>query len=217
MKKKKILTVLMAIILVTVSALAFAEGTAFTEVLAEAAFFTVFLVEAGAERLAEGTAFAFLALEAGFAERPLFTAFVQFLTNPITGEAYQIGDAILSPATGKEVEMLLGDRVFFAALIMGVFGFLCFIFMIKKITVRVDENTVKTNEPTEKFNIFQAFGKFMKNRPAVGATVAAMGMFLGMQSATVANTIMFATYFNMASTVWEVKKPTIIAIMRRII
>ena len=123
----------------------------------------------------------------------------QFLTNPITGEAYQIGDAILSPATGKEVEMLLGDRVFFAALIMGVFGFLCFIFMIKKITIRVDENTVKTNEPTEKFNIFQAFGKFMKNRPAVGATLAAMGMFLGMNAATTATTIMFATYFNMAS------------------
>jgi len=39
----------------------------------------------------------------------------------------------------------------------------------------------------------------MKNRPAVGATVAAMGMFLGMQSATTANTIMFATYFNQAS------------------
>ena len=45
----------------------------------------------------------------------------------------------------------------------------------------------------------KAFGNFMKNRPAVGATVAAMGMFLGMQSATTANTIMFATYFNKAS------------------
>jgi GPH family glycoside/pentoside/hexuronide:cation symporter len=33
----------------------------------------------------------------------------------------------------------------------------------------------------------------------VGATIAAMGMFLGMQSATTANTIMFATYFNQAS------------------
>ena len=45
----------------------------------------------------------------------------------------------------------------------------------------------------------KSFGKFLKNRPAVGATVAAMGMFLGMQSATTANTIMFATYFGMAS------------------
>ncbi len=124
----------------------------------------------------------------------------QFLTNPHTGEAYQIGEAVLSPATGKQVEVLLGDRVFFAALIMGVLGFIAFMFMIKAITVRVDESTVKTNEGGgEKFNVFAAFGKFMKNRPAVGATIAAMGMFLGMNAATTANTIMFATYFNMAS------------------
>ncbi len=123
----------------------------------------------------------------------------QFLTNPVTGEAYQIGDAILSPQNGKQVEMLLGDRVFWTALIMGVLGFIAFLFMIKNITVRVDENSVKTNEGGEKFNVFRAFGAFMKNRPAVGATVAAMGMFLGMQSATTANTIMFATYFNQAS------------------
>lgn len=119
----------------------------------------------------------------------------QFLTNPITGEAYKIGDAILSPATGEEVKLLLGERVFWAALIMGVLGFFAFLFMIKFITIRVDENTVKTNEPTAKFNVISAFGNFMKNRPAVGATLAAMGMFLGMQSATTANTIMFATYF----------------------
>ncbi len=127
-----------------------------------------------------------------------FTA-EQFLTHPVTKEPYQIGDAILSPETGKQVEILLGDRVFWAALIMGVIGFLAFIFMIKNITVRVDENTVKTNEGGEKISIFKSFGKFMKNRPAVGCTLAAMGMFLGMNAATTANTIMFATYFNMAS------------------
>ncbi len=123
----------------------------------------------------------------------------QFLTNPLTGEAYQIGEAILSPETGKQVEILLGERVFWAALIMGVLGFLAFVFMIKNITIRVDENSVKTNEAGEKFNVIKAFGNFMKNRPAVGATLAAMGMFLGMNSATTATTIMFATYFNMAS------------------
>ncbi len=123
----------------------------------------------------------------------------QFLVNPETKLPYNIGDKILSPATGKQVEILQGDVVFWAALIMGVLGFLAFIFMLKFINVRVDENTVKTNEGGEKFNIISAFGKFMRNRPAVGATVAAMGMFLGMQSATTANTIMFATYFNMAS------------------
>ncbi len=123
----------------------------------------------------------------------------QFLTNPLTGEAYAIGDAVLSPETGKQVEILLGDRVFWAALIMGVLGFIAFMFMLKNITIRVDENSVKTTEQVEKFNIIKAFGKFIKNRPAVGATLAAMGMFLGMNSATTANTIMFATYFNMAS------------------
>ncbi len=100
---------------------------------------------------------------------------------------------------GEQVEVLIGNRVFLAALIMGVLGFIAFLFMIKKITIRVDESTVKTTEKTEKFNVFKAFGNFMKNRPAVGATVAAMAMFLGMQSATTANTIMFATYFNKAS------------------
>ncbi len=115
------------------------------------------------------------------------------------GDAYGIGEKILSPETGKEVEILLGERVFWVALIMGVLGFLAFLFMLKNITIRVDEDTVKTGEPTQKFNIIKAFGNFMKNRPAVGATLAAMGMFLGMNSASTANTIMFATYFNMAS------------------
>ena len=123
----------------------------------------------------------------------------KILTNPETGLTYAPGEEILSPLTGKPLEILLGERVFWAALIMGVLGFIAFIFMLKMITVRVDENTVKTTEHHEKFNVISAFGKFMKNRPAVGATVAAMGMFLGMNAATTANTVMFATYFNMAS------------------
>ncbi len=110
----------------------------------------------------------------------------------------QNGKPILNEL-GEQVEVLIGNRVFFAALIMGVLGFIAFLFMIKSITIRVDENTVKTNENVEKFNIIKAFVNFMKNRPAVGATLAAMAMFLGMNSATTATTIMFATYFNKAS------------------
>ncbi|MBQ8798482.1 MAG: MFS transporter [Lachnospiraceae bacterium] len=107
------------------------------------------------------------------------------------------GEPVLNAETGEQVQKLLGERVFFAALLMGVLGFIAFLFMIKTITIRVDENKVKTNE-TEKFNVLKAFGNFMKNRPAVGATLAAMGMFLGMQSATTATSIMFAIYFGMA-------------------
>ena len=38
-------------------------------------------------------------------------------------------------------------------------------------------------------------GNFIKNRPAVGATIAAMGMFIGMQAASTAVTVMFQSYF----------------------
>ena len=44
-------------------------------------------------------------------------------------------------------------------------------------------------------NAFKALKNFAKNRPAVGATLAAMGMFLGMQGATTAVTVMFQSYF----------------------
>ena len=107
------------------------------------------------------------------------------------------GTPMINPETNAQVETLLGERVFFAALIMGVLGFVCFMFMLKKITIRVDESLVKTND-SQKFNIIKAFGNFIKNRPAVGATVAAMAMFMGMQSATTATTVMFATYFGQA-------------------
>ncbi len=114
------------------------------------------------------------------------------------GEAYEIGEVMKNPLTGADVQILYGDRVFWAALMMGILGFLCFMFMINKITIRVDENSVKTNEGGEKFNVLKAFGNFMRNRPAIGATIAAMGMFLGMNAASTANTVMFATYFGMA-------------------
>ncbi|MBE6955141.1 MAG: MFS transporter [Ruminococcaceae bacterium] len=108
------------------------------------------------------------------------------------------GTPMLNPETGVQIQTLLGGRVFWAALLMGGLGFIAFQFMLKKITIRVDESSVKAGEGGEKFNVFKAFGNFMKNRPAVGATLAAMGMFLGMQSAQTATTIMFATYFGMA-------------------
>ena len=108
------------------------------------------------------------------------------------------GNPIINEETGVQVETLLGERVFWVALIMGVLGFVAFIAMLKMIKIRVDENSVKTNE-FEKFNVFKAFGNFFKNRAAMGATLAAMGMFLGMQSASTATTIMFATYFGQAS------------------
>ena len=89
---------------------------------------------------------------------------------------------------------LNGFRVFLAALIMGVLGFICFQFMIKNTTIRVDTMvTLKEEQP--KFNVFKALGNFFKNRPAMGATIAAMGMFIGMQGAATAVQVVFQTYF----------------------
>ncbi len=89
---------------------------------------------------------------------------------------------------------LIGERVFIAALIMGVLGFICFQFMIRNTEIRVETN-VELKEDAPKFNVFKAFGNFIKNRPAVGATIAAMGMFIGMQGATTAVTVVFQSYF----------------------
>ena len=89
---------------------------------------------------------------------------------------------------------LIGERVFIAALIMGALGFICFQFMIKNTEIRVDTN-IEVGEEAPKFNVFKAFGNFIKNRPAVGATVAAMGMFIGMQGAATAVTVIFQSYF----------------------
>ena len=121
-----------------------------------------------------------------------------FVNNPVTGLPYEEGDKVLSPLTGNQLEILLGDKVFWAALIMGVLGFIAFMFMIKKITIRGNEYAALNQEGGEKVNLFKSFGTFVKNRPAVGCTIAAMGMFLGMQSAGTANTIMFATHFGNA-------------------
>ena len=133
--------------------------------------------------------------------------FTHYPNNPAifgdkAGQAYQIGDAVYSPLTGAQLEYLLGERVFWAALIMGVVAFVFFMFMIKNITIRGNEYARSSEakvEKTEKVNIFKSFGTFIKNRPAIGCTIAAMGMFLGMQSAATANTIMFATHFGNAS------------------
>ncbi len=89
---------------------------------------------------------------------------------------------------------LNGPMVFVAALVMGALGFICFQFMIKNTEIRV-ETEVSCNEDQPKFNVFKAMGNFLKNRPAVGATIAAMGMFIGMQGASTAVAVTFQIYF----------------------
>ena len=94
----------------------------------------------------------------------------------------------------NEDESLNGYMVFVAALIMGVLGFICFQFMIRNTEIRVDTE-VKVNEEQPKFNLGEALKNFAKNRPAIGATLAAMGMFIGMQGAATAVSVVFQIYF----------------------
>jgi len=101
---------------------------------------------------------------------------------------------LIYEADGKTLN---GTMVFVAALVMGVLGFICFQFMIKNTTIREDQE-IKCNEEQPKFNVFKAMGNFLKNRPAVGATLAAMGMFIGMQGATTAVNVTFQIYFENA-------------------
>ncbi len=101
--------------------------------------------------------------------------------------------AILPMLIYDDNDNLIGERVFIVALLMGVLGFLCFQFMIRNTEIRVQTDIKLEDAP--KFNVIKAMGNFMKNRPAVGATLAAVGMFLGMQGGTLAVTVLFQSYF----------------------
>lgn len=90
---------------------------------------------------------------------------------------------------------LIGERVFIAALIMGVLGFITFQFMIKNTEIREDVE-MRVNDDQPKFNVLAAAKNFAQNRPAVGATLAAVGMFIGMQGGAAAVTVLFQSYFN---------------------
>ena len=112
-----------------------------------------------------------------------------------------IAPAVLLPILiYDQDDNLKGNVVFWAALLMGVAGFFCFQFMIRNTVIRVEQD-VKCNDEDSKINVFavfKSFGSFFRNRAAVGATLAPVGMFIGMYGAQYANTAMYQSYFNNA-------------------
>lgn len=92
---------------------------------------------------------------------------------------------------------LMGERIFIIALAMGVIGFLAFQFMIRNTEIRI-EREITLSEERQKFNVLKAIGNFVRNRPAVGATLAPVGMFIGMYGAQTSLQIMFQSYFKNA-------------------
>ena len=101
---------------------------------------------------------------------------------------------VLLPILIYDNNVLNPTKTFLTAFFMGILGFICFMFMIKNTEIRV-EKEITLNEEQPKFNVIKAMGNFLKNRPAMGATIAAMGMFIGMQGATTAVTVTFQSYF----------------------
>lgn len=92
---------------------------------------------------------------------------------------------------------LLGNRIFIIALIMGGLGLICFLFMVHNTQIRVNTET-RLKEDTPKFNVIRAMINFMRNRPAVGATLGAVAAFIGMYGAQTAIQVTFQAYFKMA-------------------
>lgn len=92
---------------------------------------------------------------------------------------------------------LIGNRMFWIALVLGGVGLVCFQFMIRTTVVRVNTE-IKVGEETPKFNFFKALGSFLRNRAAVGATVSAMSTFIGSYGAQTATTALFQSYFKNA-------------------
>ena len=92
---------------------------------------------------------------------------------------------------------LLGDRIFYMALIFGVLGFLTFQFMIRNTEIRVD-TSIRLNEETPKFNPVKATINYAKNRAAIGVTISAFAEIMAMYGIATANMIMFQSYFNNA-------------------
>ncbi|MCF0134881.1 MAG: MFS transporter [Lachnospiraceae bacterium] len=115
------------------------------------------------------------------------------------------GSLIAGMATGVLIPILIydasnnlkGESLWIIALIMGVVGFIFFQLLLRFTTIRVDLDLEIGEEPP-KFDLFKSIGNFCKNRPAVGATLAACAMFLGMYGAGTASTVMFQAYFKNA-------------------
>ena len=92
---------------------------------------------------------------------------------------------------------LRGEQMWIIALVMGIAGFIAFQFLIRKTEIRVE---IKANitEDAPRFNVVSAIKNFCRNRPAIGATLGACAMFLGMYGAGTASTVMFQAYFKNA-------------------
>ena len=88
---------------------------------------------------------------------------------------------------------IIGQRLFPIAVILGVIALVAFTFMVKTTVQRVD---TKVDVSEQKFNFFKSIKTFAKNRPAIGATLMPVAMFIGTYGAAQATSVMFQTFFH---------------------
>jgi len=97
---------------------------------------------------------------------------------------------------------LLGAKMFPIALVMGVIAFFAFQILLRGTTERVRTEDLSAEDKesvSEQFNYWKAIGNFVKNRGAMGVTLAIVAFFLGSYGAQTAVTVMFQSYFHNAS------------------
>lgn len=99
----------------------------------------------------------------------------------------------------NENQELMGNRLFFVALILGVTGFIVFRFMIKNTVERVQVSEEERKKESESFNYVKSIKNFARNRAAIGATMIPVASFMGAYGANTAVTVMFQAYFKNAS------------------
>ena len=96
-----------------------------------------------------------------------------------------------------ENQNVMGVRLFITALVLGVVAWFAFHFMVSTTVQRVQVAPPSADAP--KFNFLTSLKNFVCNRPALGATLQPVAMFLGTYGAGTASTVMFQAYFkNMA-------------------
>ena len=92
---------------------------------------------------------------------------------------------------------LRGEVIFWIALMMGILGFISFQWMIRNTTIRVD-TSIQLGEDAPKFNPIKATINFLKNRAALGCTLAAFFSMCCMYAGSTATTIVWQAYFKNA-------------------
>jgi GPH family glycoside/pentoside/hexuronide:cation symporter len=101
-----------------------------------------------------------------------------------------------------ENNVLLGGRLIWAGVIMGVIAFISFWLFLIMTTERVEIPV-----ETYKFNFFKTVGNFFKNRAALAVSIASFLLLVFFMSTTTTNTLVYQIYFARA------KMTTIVSIV----